>query len=288
MTAVFKREFKACLHNAYGCLFAAAVLLFCGIMVVLQNLLSGYPNLEYALLSGEYVFLLAIPLFVARAAAEDRRGGMELFYRSLPVTTASVVVGKYLAMLSILAIPCAILGVYPLIFSLFGEVNLVGAYVGLLQFFLLGAALLAVSRFVCSLVENPIVGAVLSVVACVALYFMPLLAYIFPASPLVSYFAFLILGLAVAACVYVGTRRLPVTLAVAVLLILPSTLLLVLSKDLITVAFPAFLESLSPFAAFESGTSMGIFRVDSLIRLLTYPPLFLFLTTLWVDGKYRN
>ena len=55
---------------------------------------------------------------------------------------SDVVMGKYLALLTVLAVPCLIMGLYPLLLSQWGNVSMINAYSTLLAFFLLGACLL--------------------------------------------------------------------------------------------------------------------------------------------------
>ena len=61
-----------------------------------------------------------------------------------------VVMGKYLALLVVYLIPLAIISLYPLVFSQFGDVYLPVAYGSLAAFFFLGAALIALGVFISS------------------------------------------------------------------------------------------------------------------------------------------
>ena len=73
MFAVYKREFRAYMHNVYGWLFMSVLLLFVGFMVFLENLMAGASYIEYALLMGEYALVLLVPVLCMRSMAEDRR-----------------------------------------------------------------------------------------------------------------------------------------------------------------------------------------------------------------------
>ena len=128
MFAVYKREFRAYMSNVYGWMFMAVLLLFVGFMVFRENLSTGVPYLEYALLGSKYVLFLMIPILCMRSMAEDRRNKTDMFYLSLPLRTRSVVVGKYLALLTVYAIPCAVIAVYPVLLRVFGVVNFVARF----------------------------------------------------------------------------------------------------------------------------------------------------------------
>ena len=78
-----------------------------------------------------------------RSISEERRQHTDQLLYSLPLSMGKVVLGKYLAMLTVLLLPMALMCLYPLILSAFGTVNFASAYSGMIGFFLLGAALVA-------------------------------------------------------------------------------------------------------------------------------------------------
>ena len=103
--AVFKREFKAYMNNVYGYLFGGVLLLFCGALVSFFNILGRMSAIEYTLYYGRYVLLLMIPILCMRSMAEDRHNKTDMFYLSLPLSTYSVVLGKFWALVAVFAIP---------------------------------------------------------------------------------------------------------------------------------------------------------------------------------------
>ena len=285
MSAVYKRELRAYMSNVYGWLFMAVLLLFTGFMVFLENLVSGYPHIEYALLDSEYVLLLMIPILCMRSMAEDKRNKTDMFYLSLPMQTSAVVLGKYFALLTIYAIPCLVIGVYPLVLGLYGNVNFLSGYVSLLFFFLLGAALIAVCQFLSSLTDNLVVAAVLGVMACVVLYILPLLTGILPDAAIVSFIGFVVLALLAAGIAFLVTRDVTVTTIVGAVLVIPLSVVYMVTSSSFRGLLPAVLEQLAPFMHFEQTANYGLFSIPSLILLLSYPVFFLFLTVQSADKK---
>ncbi len=285
MSAVFKREYRAYMNNVYGYLFMAVLLLFCGAMVFIQNLLQGYPQIEYALLSGEYALLVMIPVLSMRSMAEDRRNKTDLFYLTLPMPTASVVLGKYLALLAVFAIPCGVLCLYPLVLGLFGTVNYVSAYVSILFFFLLGAALIAVCQFLSSLTDNLVVAAVLGVAAMLILYFLPIVGYLIPETPLASYISLLVVAVLAALIALAVTRNLTAVVVTGAVIIVPLSVLYIIFGEHFAGVFPAVVEFIAPFIHFEEVAGYSRFSLPSLILLLCYPVFFVFLTVQSADKK---
>ena len=286
MSAVYKRELRAYMNNVYGWLFMAILLMFTGLMVFLDNVYNGYPNFEYALSDSQYALMILIPILSMRSMAEDKHNKTDMFYLSLPMNTSSVVLGKYFAMLTVLAIPCAALCIYPPILGLLGEVNMTVAYLSILQFMLLGAALIAVCQFTSSLSENLVVAAVLGVVATALLLFTPLLSYnLIPASPLASFIGMVVLALLLGGVAFLATRNLNVTAITCAVAVVPLCVVYILAKDAFSGLLADILYFISPFIHFATFCEYGTLSVPSLILLLSYPVFFIFLTVQSADKK---
>ena len=89
------------------------------------------------------IFVVIVPILTMRTMAEERRQRTDQLLYSLPITTTQVVLGKYLALLVVYLIPLAVVSLYPLLYSQFGEVYLTTSYGSLFAYNLMGAALLA-------------------------------------------------------------------------------------------------------------------------------------------------
>ena len=286
MSAVYKRELRAYMNNVYGWLFAAVLLMYVGLMVYMDNLTTGYPQFEYALSDSQYALLVLIPILSMRSMAEDKRNKTDMFYLSLPMKTSAVVLGKYFATLTVLGLSCVILCVYPPLMSLLGPVNMGMAYLSVLQFFLLGAALLALCQFASSLSDNLVVAAVLGVVACALLLFLPILAYqVIPATPMVSFIGLVVLALCAGGVAFLTTRNLNVTAITCAAGVVPLSLVYIFAKDLFGGLLADVLGGISPFVHFATFCEYGTLSIGSLLLLLSYPVFFVFLTVQSADKK---
>lgn len=285
MLAVYKRELRAYMNNVYGWLFMAILLLFAGYMMFQNNLYDGAPEFELTMSASQYALLLLIPILCMRSMAEDRHNKTDMFYLSLPMKTTSVVLGKYLAMLTVYAIPCVILCVYPLVLGAFGPLNYLIAYLSILLFLILGAALIAVCQFLSSLTDNLVIAAVLGVVAVAALLFAPFLSYVLPLTAIASFIGFVVLALLLAGIAFLTTHNLNVTAITGAAAVVPLSVVYILSRSSFEGLFPALLQFISPFAHFAAFCQFGTFSVQSLILLLSYPVLFVFLTVQSADKK---
>ncbi len=182
MFAVYKREMRAYIHNFYGWLFAAVLLMTAGITVFVFNFLAGAADMLYAMPELAYAVAVMAPVLCMFSLPADRRSGMDDMYRSLPIKTGTVILAKYLAMLTVLAVPTLVLCLYPLLLSLYSAAAVFGAYAALLVFFLLGAAALAICLFLSSFTKHRWVAAGLGWGAMFLLLGLPHLADLLPAS----------------------------------------------------------------------------------------------------------
>jgi ABC-2 type transport system permease protein len=108
------------------------------------------------------ILLLLMPLVTMRLFAEERRSGTIELLLTYPVRDGAVLIGKYLAALSLYATMIAGTLLYPVLLAYFARVEwgpLLTGYVGLM---LMGAMFLAVGLFASSLTENQIVAAIVT------------------------------------------------------------------------------------------------------------------------------
>lgn len=154
MIAVWKHELRSYFRSLTAYVFGAFLLVFIGIGSVLYNLQAAVSNFEFVLSFGCLVFVIIVPILTMRVIAEERKQKTDQLLYSLPITTTQVVLGKYLALLAVYSVPLAIISLYPLIFSRYGDVYLLTAYGSILAFFVMGAALIALGVFISSLTDN--------------------------------------------------------------------------------------------------------------------------------------
>lgn len=154
MIAVLKHELRLYFHSLTAYVFGAFLLAFVGIGAMLYNIQAAVSNFEFVLSFGSLVFVVIVPILTMRVIAEERKQKTDQLLYALPITTAQVILGKYLALLVVYLIPLALISLYPLLFAQFGEVYLPTSYGSIFAFFVLGAALIALGVFISSLTDN--------------------------------------------------------------------------------------------------------------------------------------
>lgn len=277
MGAIFRKEMKIYTSGMFGYFIMALLLLFAGLFVTLYNLISSYASLGYALVPMHWVLIVLIPFLTMRSIAEERHSKTDLLLYSLPIRMRDVVLGKFFAMAALFAIPTAIIALYPVILSLFGEISLASSYVALLGYFLLGLSMIALCTFLSSLVENQIIAAVISIAALLLFYFIDMIAALLPTSALASFVILTVLELGAALLLWMSTKKQVLGIATAVILILPTVIVYILNNALFASLIPSFLYAVDLFARF-GGFTYGHIDLSAVLFYLSFIAFFLFAT----------
>lgn len=207
MTAVYKRELKSYLTSMVGYLFIFFVLIVTGIYFSAYQLAAAYPKFEYTLSALTFVFLIGVPILSMRVLAEERKQKTDQLLLTSPVSVGNIVMGKYLALVTVYAIPVLVMCAYPLIMSKFGDVSFASAYTAILGFFLLGCANLAIGVFMSALTESQVVAAVLTFVLLFAFYMMSGISSFFSRTSVSTCVAFGLLIVAAAIIIYIMIKN---------------------------------------------------------------------------------
>ena len=284
MLAIYRKELKNYFINMTGYIFIGFMLAITGIFTTLINLMSTYPSFENVLSNITIVFLLIIPILTMRSVAEERHSKTDQLLYSLPVSVTQIVLAKYLAMFTVFLIPVGIIGLYPLILSIFGTVYLGTAYGALLGFTLLGGALIAVGMFMSSLTESQVIAAVTSFGVIFAMYLMSAIASLIPAGAMASLVAFAVVVLIFAGVVYSLTKNSTVAgiTAAAGAFILAG--IYFINSSIFDGLFANVLNWLSVFDRFSTFTT-GLFDLTSVVYYVSLIILFVFGTVQSVEKR---
>jgi ABC-2 type transport system permease protein len=159
-----------------GIFFSSYAVAFLDPSVLLYNIPA---TLDPVLQVLPIVLLLIAPVLTMRLLAEEQRSGTIELLMTAPLRDWEVVLGKYLAALSLYLAMLALTLYYPLILLVFGSPDkgvLVSSYLGAI---FLGASFMAVGVLASALTRNQIIAAVLCMMALLFLWliqvFVPLL-----------------------------------------------------------------------------------------------------------------
>ena len=277
MIAIYKRDLKGFFTGMMGYVLLAFFLAVGGLYFTVMNLMSGYTDLSYTLYNNLFVLLVLVPLLTMRSFAEERRARTDQLLLTSPVPLWRIVLGKYLAVLSVFGMAVLVFALYPLIMSRGGAVSYRQSYAALLAFFLLGAACIAIGVFLSSLNENQIVAAVCSFFVLLLAYLMPSIQTLFTVGSALAMGVFLVL--AVLGAAYAGWHSRSWGLGLGVFTVCCAAILVLfwLRSAALTSAFSSLLGALCLFSPFEKFVS-GLFSLSAVVYYLSVTVLFLFFT----------
>lgn len=287
MSAIFKREFKSYYSGMMGWLLTGVMLLFGGLYFTAANLQGGYTNFSIALYSFVIVLLIFIPLLCMRSFAEEKRSRTDQLLLTSPVSITGIVLGKYLALLAMFAVPVAIFSLYPLIMLMLGGVDLVASYAGILGYFFMGAACIAVCMYLSTLTENQIIAALSGFGVLLVSYLLPSIQTLFTTGSGLAMAAFVVILLAVSLIVGLRSRSLTLGAGVFVVGFVLLTILFNTRSAALTSAFTSVLGALALFEPFLKFVN-GLFSVTALVYYLGVIVLFLFLTGQALEKRRWN
>ena len=287
MIAIYKRDLKGFFTGMMGYVLLAFFLAVGGLYFTVMNLMSGYPDLSYTLYNNLFVLLVLVPLLTMRSFAEERRARTDQLLLTSPVPLWRIVLGKYLAVLSVFGMAVLVFALYPLIMSRGGAVSYRQSYAALLAFFLLGAACIAIGVFLSSLNENQIVAAVCSFFVLMLAYLMPSIQTLFTVGSALAMGVFLVL--AVLGAAYAGWHSRSWGLGLGVFTVCCAAILVLfwLRSAALTSAFSSLLGALCLFSPFEKFVS-GLFSLSAVVYYLSVTALFLFFTCQTLEKRRWN
>lgn len=287
MGAIFRHELRNYFHSLTAYVFGAFLLAVVGLGSVLYNLQAAVSNFEFVLSFASIIFVVIVPILTMRTLAEERRQRTDQLLYSLPITTTQVVLGKYLALLVVYLIPLAVVSLYPLLFSQFGEVYLPTSYGSLFAFFLMGAALLAVGMFLSSLTDNQGFAAGIGVAAILLNYYSVSLAEYTSSTAMGSLIALYVIALLLGVVIHNLTRNENLAYGVTLVLIAALSVAYFVNSSAFEGLLPDIMTKLSLFRQFNSFVN-GAFDLTAIVYYVSVMGFFLFLSVQSMEKRRYN
>lgn len=284
MIAIYKRELMSHLHGVFGWLFAAILLLFAGIFMAGNNMLFGMGNINYSLNLLSLLPAVLCPLIAMRTFAEERRSRTDQLLLALPLPMGRIVLGKYLALVTLFGAPVCLIGVYALLLRMFGKIAFGATLCGFISFFLLGAALLSLCMYISSKTEHLLVAALVSFVCVGFLYLSESIASLIPASAVASLIGLLIVSALFAVLVGFLTGSTVNGLIFGCLCAIPLVLVFLIARDALAGLLPAMLRAIALFSRFFP-IVYGVMDLSTWVMDLSFAAFFLLLTVLSMEKR---
>lgn len=287
MTAVFKHELRMYFQSLTAYVFGAFLLVIVGIGAMLYNLQAAVSNFEYVLSFASIIYAIIVPILTMRVIAEERRQKTDQLLYSLPISTLQVILGKYLALLTVFAIPLCIISVYPVIFAQYGDVYLPTSYGSIIAFFLMGAALIAVGVFISSLTDNQGFAAGVCVAVILFNYFSVTLSEYVSSTANGSALTLFVLAAGVGLLIHYLTRNDTLACAVGFTLMAVVVLAYFVNGSMFEGLLPEIMTTLSLFERLDVFVN-GVLDLTAVTYYLSVAVFFLFLSVQSLEKRRYN
>ena len=124
MTAILKREFRSSFSGMMGWLLTAFLTAASALYFFANNLSFGLTDFGYyTLYQTVFVLLVYVPVLAMRSFAEEKHSRTDQLLLTSPVSVWGIVLGKYLAMCAVFALPCLADGVLIVVLRALGSTN---------------------------------------------------------------------------------------------------------------------------------------------------------------------
>ena len=278
MLAIYKRELKSYFHSMTGCVFIAFLVMFTGIYFMAYNLNAGYPYFSYTLSGSLIVFLVGIPLLTMRSFSEERKTKTDQLLLTAPLSLTKVVLGKYFAMVTVLAVPNVIFCLFPLLIKLQGTAYLLVDYSSIAVFFLLGCVYLAIGMFMSSLTESQIIAFISTFGILLLLYLWDGILSFLPGSALSGMIGILLILTLIVVYIYHMTKNWMLAAGIEAVGIAAALIVYFVKYSLYENLLTKLLGRLALADVFMNISSSNIVDVSGLLLYVSILIIFVFLT----------
>lgn len=278
MLAIYKREFKSYFQSMVGCVFVAFLVAFTGIYFTAYNLNAGYPYFSYTLSGSLIVFIVGIPLITMRSFAEERKNKTDQLLLTAPVSLTKIVLGKYLAMISVVAIPNLIFCLFPLLIKMNGTAYLKTDYISIGVFFLLGCVYVAIGMFMSALTESQMIAFITTFGLLLILYLWNGIIGFLPSSAIGSLIGLIVVFTIIIAYVYHMTENWMLSAVLEVIGIVASVATYIVKSSLFENLLTKILGKLALADVFTDITNNHIVDITGIVLYLSVIAIFIVLT----------
>ena len=175
MRAIWKRELQAYFYTPVGYVFMGVFLLLSSAMFYATIMQKRSCDLPTFIGMMSYLWMLLCPVLTMRLLAEERQKRTDQLLLTSPVSLPAVVMGKYLAAVTVMLVTVLLTGLFVLIVALYGTVYPAELLVSYLGFVLQGCAFIALDLFLSGCAGNQVTAAVLAFGANLLLWMLDLM-----------------------------------------------------------------------------------------------------------------
>ena len=284
MTAIYKKEMRTFFTQMTGYVFIGFLLLLVGIWFVFLNLMTFSANFHVVLGNVTIFFFILIPTLTMRIFSEEAKQKTDQLLFTSPLNAAQIVVGKFLAAITLFLLGVFISVLLPLMIRGSAELpvnQILGAYIG---FVLLGIACIAVGIFISVLTENQIIAAVATMGAIFVLFLIDMIALSLPTSTFASLMFVVFVIAAATAIWYNSIKNIAASVIFGICACLVAGGLYLYDNHIYDGVIVRVLLWFSIFARFNT-FGHGILHISDVVYYISFSLLFVYLTVNVIEKR---
>ena len=160
MLSIWKRELQGYFYTPVGYVFMGVFLTLSSVIFFLTIMQSRSSDLLTFIGTMSYLWMLLCPVLTMRLMAEEKQKRTDQLLLTSPVSLPGIVLGKYLAAVTVMGLTVLLTGLFVLIVALYGQVYPGELLVGYLGFVLQGCAFIALDLFISGCTSNQVTAVV--------------------------------------------------------------------------------------------------------------------------------
>lgn len=172
MKAIYLKEILHNFHSIVGYAFLTVSFLISGILFAINNLIPLKSDITSFFSTFLSISVFLLPLLTMRLFAEEKKMKTDQLIMTAPIKMSDVVIGKYLASLTMFGIILMETIPFFMIIAIFGELQLpqlIGTYIAVT---IIASSFLAIGMLISAQTENQIVAAVITYAVLITLWLL--------------------------------------------------------------------------------------------------------------------
>ena len=158
----------------------AMIAAFSGLVFTLNNIRLAYPTLDSSVATFSLIVAVIIPIIACFAITDERKKGSDEYLATLPITASDIVLGKLLAILTLLMIPNAVICTFPVVIGFFGTPSYLYSYVSILFLIIFEIFIITMSLAFSALFKRGWVALIVTYALLAVLFILGFLATLMP------------------------------------------------------------------------------------------------------------
>lgn len=288
MLAIYKRELKSFFSTPQAYVFLALFVCITGIFFTIIDLAYGYNDFVNYVLSNSFylifTYAIVLPILTMRLFAEEKKNRTDQLLLTAPVRVWEIVLGKYLASLTVYMVGLVIITIFPIIIEFYGDLpisNTIGGYAGMILF---AMAMLAFGTMISSMTAEPIIAMIISAFwGLFVLFFNNLIVFI-PDGIVVTFIFFAIIAALIAFMFWYDTGK--VWISIVAFLVCAGIIVAIyfLNKDWFAYGVTNSLNWLSLEKRYEELIN-GIFNLSSIVYMMSVTAICLLISSQVIERR---